>query len=46
MGKYSVGSMNSLGQCALYALCVWQALFLAVSLLIKIENCSGIEFVV
>ena len=46
MGKCSVGSMYSSGQRALYALCVWQALFLAWSLLIKIEKCSGIGFVV
>ena len=44
--KYSVGSMYNTGQSALYVLCVWQALFLAISLLIKVVKCSGIGFVV
>ena len=46
MRKYSVGSMYNAGHRALYALCVWQALFLAVFLLIKGVECSGIRLVV
>ena len=33
------GFMHSSGQHALYALCVWQALFLAACLLIKVVKC-------
>ena len=44
--KYSVGSMYNAGQRTLYALSVWQALYLAVFLLIKGVECSGIRLVV
>ena len=43
--KYSVGTMYNSGQRASYAVWVWHALFLFVSLLIRTDGCSGIGFV-
>ena len=41
--KYIVGSMCISGQYGLYALCVWQALFQVVYLLMRAIGCSGIS---
>ena len=41
--KYLVGSMCISGQYGLYALCVWQALFQVVYLLMRAIGCSGIS---
>ena len=41
--NYFVGSMCISGQYGLYALCVWQALFQVVYLLMRAIGCSGIS---